>query len=155
MTTSPSENWSARCCVGKGSKSSSSARPSSTAPATAKQLASMAACVGLNPVITVTTAAEGVAVQSGNAAIASLTAKQYDAVVLDLMMREGSGHDVLKTVAAQRPHAKYVVVISATSAANIEAVEMDNVVAKLRKPFDIHELLAAVHQASVTECGSV
>lgn len=85
-------------------------------------------------------------VQSGNAAIASLTAKEYDAVVLDLMMRDGSGHDVLKTVATQRPHAKWVVVISATSAANIEAVEMANVVAKLRKPFDIHELLAAVHQ---------
>ena len=29
----------------------------------------------------------------------------------------------------------------------IEAVDMDNVVAKLRKPFDIHELLAAVHQS--------
>ena len=85
-------------------------------------------------------------VQSGNAAIANLTAKQYDAVVLDLMMRDGSGHDVLKTVAMQRPYAKCVVVISATSPANIEAVEMDNVVAKLRKPFNIHELLGAVHQ---------
>jgi hypothetical protein len=36
----------------------------------------------------------------------------------------------------------------ATSAANIEAVDMDNVVAKLRKPFDIHELLAAVHKCA-------
>lgn len=76
-------------------------------------------------------------VESGNAAIASLTGKEYDAVVLDLMMRDGSGHDVLRAVAAQRPHAKCVVVISATSAANIEAVNSDNVVAKLRKPFDI------------------
>lgn len=85
-------------------------------------------------------------VQSGNTAIASLTKKEYDAVVLDLMMRDGSGQDVLRTIATQRPHAKCVVVISATSAAYIEAVDMDNVVAKLRKPFDIHELLAAVHQ---------
>lgn len=85
-------------------------------------------------------------VQSGNAAIASLTEKEYDGVVLDLMMRDGTGHDVLRTIAAQRPHEKCVVVISATSAANIEAVDVDNVVAKLRKPFDIHELLAAVHQ---------
>ena len=85
-------------------------------------------------------------VASGNAAIASLTAKEYDAVVLDLMMRDGGGHDVLQTVAAQRPHAKCVVVISATSAANIESVGLDNVVAKLRKPFEIRDLLAAVHQ---------
>lgn len=83
---------------------------------------------------------------SGKAAIASLIEKEYDAVVLDLMMCNGSGYDVLTTVAAQRPHAKCVVVISATSAANIEAVALDNVVATLRKPFDIHALLAAVHQ---------
>lgn len=87
-------------------------------------------------------------VQSGNAAIASLSEKEYDAVVLDLMILDGSGQDVLQTVATQRPHAKCVVVISATSAASIEAVDIDNVVAKLRKPFDIRELVAAVHKCA-------
>jgi DNA-binding NarL/FixJ family response regulator len=60
------------------------------------------------------------------------------------MMSDGSGHEVLETLATQRPDVKCVVVISASSPSNIEQVEIANVQAKLRKPFDIHELVAAV-----------
>lgn len=82
--------------------------------------------------------------QSGHEAIARLQEKRYDVVVLDIMMGDGSGHEVLEAVAHQRPNVKCVVVISATSAANLDKVPSLNVHAKLRKPFDINDLLEAV-----------
>ena len=84
------------------------------------------------------------AVASGNEAISRLDSARFDAVVLDVMMRDGSGHEVLEVLAVQRPDVKCVVVISATSAANLENVAVANVAAKLRKPFDIGELVQAV-----------
>lgn len=83
---------------------------------------------------------------SGDEAITKLEAKRYDVVVLDIMMGGGSGYDVLKKIATECPDVKCVVVMSASSQANIDAVEMANVEAKLRKPFDINELLDAVHR---------
>ncbi len=87
-------------------------------------------------------------VRSGHAAINCLNEKEYDAVVLDLMMRDGSGHDVLQTLSVQRPNVKCVVVISATSPAYIDALDSPNIEAKLRKPFSIHDLLAAVRKCT-------
>ena len=85
-------------------------------------------------------------VGGGNDAIARLTEKRYDAVVLDVMMRDGSGQDVLHVLASSRPAVKCVVVVSAASAASIDAVPDANVLAKLRKPFDIGDLVRAVRR---------
>ena len=51
------------------------------------------------------------AAANGRAAIDAIEKKDFDAVVLDLMMRDGSGEDVLRTLAVQRPDVKCVVVI--------------------------------------------
>ena len=83
-------------------------------------------------------------VSSGNEAISRLTASRYDAVVLDVMMPDGSGHEVLEVLTVQRPNVKCVVIISAASPARIEEVDMANVGAKLRKPFDIGDLVDAI-----------
>ncbi|HVS33835.1 MAG TPA: response regulator [Thermoanaerobaculia bacterium] len=88
--------------------------------------------------------------ESGNNAITQIMKKPFDAVVLDIMMGDGSGHDVLQTLAARRPDVKCVVVISATSQDNIEKVDTANVEARLRKPFDIGELLQAVRRCAGT-----
>ncbi|HYK01237.1 MAG TPA: response regulator [Thermoanaerobaculia bacterium] len=85
-------------------------------------------------------------VASGNEAIAPLNEKPYDAIVLDVMMGDGSGHDVLQALASMRPAVKCVVVVSAASAATIEKVDQANVQAKLRKPFDISELVEAIRE---------
>ena len=82
--------------------------------------------------------------QSGHEAIARIQEKRYDAVILDIMMGNGSGHEVLEVLARERPDVKCVVVMTATSAANLEKVAAANVEAKLRKPFDIDALLQAV-----------
>jgi DNA-binding response OmpR family regulator len=83
--------------------------------------------------------------ESGNQAIARLRIKRYDAMVLDLMMRDGSGEDVLTTLETE-PLVDCIVVMSAASTAKIAKVENLRVVAKLRKPFDIMELVDAVRQ---------
>ena len=83
---------------------------------------------------------------TGNEAIALLRRKSYKAIVLDLMMGEGTGEDVLTMLAEERPNAKCVVVISAMSAAMLEKTKSMNIVAKLRKPFDINDLANAVRR---------
>ena len=83
-------------------------------------------------------------VDSCTAAVSRLRRDRYDAVVLDVMMGSGSGLEVLDELAVLRPDAKCVVVISASSPANIERINPANVAAKLRKPFDIQQLVDAV-----------
>lgn len=85
-------------------------------------------------------------VGSGNQAIARIREKLYDAVVLDIMMGNGSGQDVLQALAVERPNQKCVVVISATSQPNIDKLDIANVKIKLRKPFNISELVDAVNK---------
>ena len=84
-------------------------------------------------------------VASCSAAVSNLKRRSYDAVVLDIMMGSGSGLEVLDEIATQAPDVKCVVVISASSPANIAKIETANVAAKLRKPFDIQQLVDAVH----------
>ena len=91
-------------------------------------------------------------VDSGNEAISRLNSNHYDAVVLDVMMPDGSGQEVLKVLAVQRPGVKCVVIISATSAANLDEIDSANVGAKLRKPFDIADLVEAL-EGCVGGCG--
>ena len=83
---------------------------------------------------------------TGHEAIARIGAKQYDAIVLDIAMEDGSGHEVLELLATERHGVKCVVVISAASPTAIEEVEGANVAVKLRKPFEIDELVNAIRQ---------
>ena len=84
-------------------------------------------------------------VESGDEAIARIREQQFGVVILDIMMGHGSGQDVLRTLAIERPDVKCVVVISATSQPNLDKIEVANVKIKLRKPFNITDLLDAVH----------
>ena len=81
---------------------------------------------------------------NGTEALARLHAQRYDAVVLDLMMGPGSGFDVLDALKSERPGDKVVVVLSATSESTINQLDEANIFAKIRKPFDVDELRAAV-----------
>jgi CheY-like chemotaxis protein len=85
-------------------------------------------------------------VASGNEAITRLRERRYAAVILDVMMRDGSGHDVLAALATLQPDVQCVIVITAGSPANLEKIDDANVRFKLRKPFNIDELVGAVRQ---------
>lgn len=85
---------------------------------------------------------------NGDEVMNRMRVERYDAVVLDLMMGPGSGLDVLDAIKAERPGEKFVIIVSATSQASIDKLESENIFAKLRKPFDINELLGAVRQCA-------
>lgn len=90
------------------------------------------------------------AVTNGRDAIARMAGGDYDAVVLDLMMPEASGFDVLAWVQRETPQAaSKVVIVTAAADRDIRPIREGGVFAIIRKPFDISELVAAVRNAAV------
>jgi DNA-binding response OmpR family regulator len=92
----------------------------------------------------------------GTEAIALLRRRDYDAVVLDLLLPGRNGFDVLRFLKAERPHMlARVVVISAAMESTLSAFDdRARVAAVLRKPFDIIELSAAVRKAMPARSGA-
>ena len=82
-------------------------------------------------------------VASASEAIAQLEANHFDAVILDLMMRESEGRTVLAHLSA-RPTPPPVVICTPLSAQQIGAVDERVVRAIIRKPFDIEQLITTV-----------
>ncbi|HEV7239257.1 MAG TPA: response regulator [Thermoanaerobaculia bacterium] len=82
----------------------------------------------------------------GQEALARIRIKRYDAVVLDLMMGPGNGFEVLHALNDDRPGEKCVIVLSATSQPVLDKLPIENIFARIRKPFDIDELLGAVQK---------
>lgn len=81
---------------------------------------------------------------SGTRAIALLECEGYAAAVVDLAMCEVTGADVVARVAARGAKTKFVVLISVGSEAALDDVPDTVIHSKLRKPFDIDEVVAAV-----------
>lgn len=79
----------------------------------------------------------------GRDALAKIAQTPYDVVVLDLMMPQISGFELLSQLPAG-VRSSYVIVMSAASDAVISKIAGGNVFATLRKPFDIEDMLAAV-----------
>jgi CheY-like chemotaxis protein len=91
----------------------------------------------------------------GREALSKVELTQYDVVVLDLMMPEVSGLDVLRTLDVRFPQIKCVVLMSAASPLEIARLITPNVFAALRKPFgDIDHLLTAVRGCIEARCNT-
>jgi DNA-binding NtrC family response regulator len=84
----------------------------------------------------------------GRDALEKIAWDGYDAIVLDLMMPEISGFDILSAISQVRPNSKCVVVISAAAPQAISEADSPIVRARLRKPFEISDLIAAVRSCS-------
>lgn len=82
----------------------------------------------------------------GEDALAKIERIQYNVIVLDLMMPEVSGFDVLRLVNKRFPQVKCVVILSAGSSLEIASSTNPNVFAALRKPFDITALISVVRR---------
>jgi len=85
---------------------------------------------------------------SGQQALEEIAWDGYQAIVLDLMMPFISGFDVLRAISNARPDSRCVVVMSAASQTNLDEVNSPLVRAKLRKPFDVAELIEAVRSCT-------
>ena len=86
--------------------------------------------------------------QDGAEAIQCAKEKRPDAILMDMVMPEISGFDVLSAISQVRPNSKCVVVISAAASQRIGEAESPLVRARLRKPFEISDLVAAVRGCS-------
>ncbi len=80
----------------------------------------------------------------GREALAKIDLTHYDVVVLDLMMPEVSGFDVLAHLQVRGSLPGFVVVMSAASREVVMSAVSRHVFAALRKPFEIDEMIAAV-----------
>jgi DNA-binding NtrC family response regulator len=88
----------------------------------------------------------------GRDALSKIELTQYDVVVLDLMMPEVSGLDVLERLAVRDPQIKCVVIMSAASRFEVANAITPNVFASLQKPFDIEALITAVRGCVEAAC---
>ena len=80
---------------------------------------------------------------NGLEAIALLRANDYTAIILDLMMPEVSGRDVVDFLAATSSPTP-VIICSAAGPAALTQFDTTVVKAIVRKPFDVDELIAAI-----------
>jgi DNA-binding NtrC family response regulator len=89
----------------------------------------------------------------GRQALSMIERTQYDVVVLDLMMPEVNGFDVLEMLAIRVPHVQCVVIMSAASPFEVATALNSNVFAALEKPFDIAALVSTVARCIDAACG--
>lgn len=88
---------------------------------------------------------------NGSEAIASLGSKEFDAIVLDLMMVPVGGVGVLEHMVAHQPSAlEHTVVLSAAHPRFVEGVVEGKPCRYVPKPFDIADLVTAVESCSVS-----
>lgn len=81
----------------------------------------------------------------GEDAVRMLRTKGYDAILLDLMLPGQFGFDVIRFLNAERPAmSPRVIVLTAASQATLNGFDASQVHAVMRKPFDVHALLASV-----------
>ena len=90
----------------------------------------------------------------GKEALSKIALTLYDVIVLDLMMPEVSGLDVLRSLEARIPLVKCVVILSAASSSDFATSINPNVFAALTKPFDNGALITAVRECIESNCGA-
>ena len=88
----------------------------------------------------------------GREALARIEETLYDAIVLDLMMPDINGLDVLKVLQSREPRVKCVVILSAASPLDIADSTNPCVYIALRKPFDNANLIRAVRECLAAAC---
>lgn len=84
-------------------------------------------------------------VDAGGAAIEHLLSRDYDCVLLDLMLPHLSGFDVLRHLILRKPALlKSTVIMTAATDESLQFIDANDVAGVLRKPFDVVELAQLV-----------
>ncbi len=84
------------------------------------------------------------AVSSGREALKRLETISYSAVILDVVLPDISGLEVMRQMESRGRHSKCVVLMSAGTESLLDQAPPTLVHTKLRKPFNIKEVVAAV-----------
>jgi CheY-like chemotaxis protein len=84
-------------------------------------------------------------VNDGTQALARLARHSYAVILLDLMMPQTNGYDVLRELARTKPHLlRRTIVTTGVSERDLAKIDEKSVFAVLRKPFDINQLIATI-----------
>lgn len=84
----------------------------------------------------------------GREALEKLDTDKFDVVVLDLMMPDVNGHDVLARLKREKSK-RCVVIMSAASEVQMTNLDPDLIVASVKKPFNVDDMLQAVARCFV------
>lgn len=83
----------------------------------------------------------------GRDALKKTTADSYDAIMLDLILPDVSGLEILERIKHDKPEAlRKIIVITGASRAVIDQVDVSSIHALLRKPFDIDDVIRLTNQ---------
>jgi CheY-like chemotaxis protein len=89
--------------------------------------------------------------KNGREALNVIKSDGFSAMVLDLMMPEVSGGDVLDTLRAERPSMLgCVIVLTAASDNEVKRLDLTGVHSVVRKPFDLSDLVRTVADCTHT-----
>ena len=95
---------------------------------------------------------EGFAVDSapnGRLAFEYLKRRSYNVVLLDLMMPDVNGYELLNRIQRESPAVlRRVIVLTGVSQRELDQVDVRRVWDVIRKPFDIHELVGAARRCA-------
>ena len=80
----------------------------------------------------------------GEEALKEIAWDGYHVIILDLTMPVVSGYDVLRAIFQARPNSRCVVIMSAAGQREIDNIDPSMIRTKLRKPFNLDELVTAV-----------
>lgn len=84
----------------------------------------------------------------GGDAILLLRDREFDVVILDLMMPVMSGDAVLRHVMAERPELLPRIIVATAAVNRARELSTPSVGAVVTKPFDLHEFLSVIHLIS-------
>ena len=88
-------------------------------------------------------------VADGRIAIDSMRRKTYGAILLDLMLPDTNGFEVIDYVRAEKPELmESIVVITGASKHTLHDFDDSTIGALVRKPFDIHELVETLDRVT-------
>jgi two-component system phosphate regulon response regulator OmpR len=84
--------------------------------------------------------------KDGAEALEMLDGAEYDVALIDLMMPRVSGYELVQRISARE---RRPIIIVATALTNTEIASVDDTLVRhvIRKPFDVHAVIAALNEA--------
>ena len=89
---------------------------------------------------------------NGEEAVEKLRSTEFSAILLDLMLPRMNGFEVIREMKSFAPALlERTIVVTAASEATLRHFDQSDVVALIRKPFDLEELVGAVQRCAVED----
>jgi CheY-like chemotaxis protein len=86
-------------------------------------------------------------VSTGSNAVRRISEQNYSAIVLDLMLPDLGGFDIIEHIRQSKPELLKRVIVITASIMHLKKLGREQLGGMLEKPFDIHDLSALIRQA--------